>query len=243
MNKDETMWVNNDIALDKHMTWNKFLEEENKKEYYQLLKEFVKTERKTKEVFPASPMLFNHFKYTPVDKVCVVILATEPYPIDINDGLAWSVNHPQGSPALDNIKEEIRNDWAPMFKNMDDIFKTNLLIQWAQQGVLLHNVRLTVEKNKPGSHKKKGWEMFTGNMLQMLSLERKNVVYMLWGKAANEMRPYINEQNNLVLTATHPHPKMASQGGWFGQRHFTKTDAHFKKLWPQGKVVINWFLL
>lgn len=225
------------------MNWNDFLQEEGKKEYFKVLKDFIKEERLTKEIYPAKEQLFIPFKYTPFDNVKVVILATEPYTVDVNDGLAWSVRSHEISAPLKNILEEVRNDWAPLFKDKDQIFKTNSLVQWAQQGALLWNVILTVEKKNPGAHKNKGWEMFTAAMLQLLSKEKKGVVYMLWGKAAMEMAPYINHYDNLVLTATHPHPRMANKGGWFGCRHFTKCDKYIVEKFHGSKLSINWFLL
>ena len=226
------------------MTWDEFIKQEGNKDYFKALKTFVKEERATKKIYPKSDEIFNPFRYCPIDKIKVVILGTEPYPVDVNDGLAWSVRGQKISPALANIFKEIKDqDTQVNGYDIDYLFKSNQLISWALDGVLLWNVVVTVEDNKPGSHKDKGWEVFTIEMIKMLNKEKKNIVYMLWGKAAREMVPFIDSQNNLVLLATNPHPKMASRGGWYKNRHFIQCKEYINKHFLNKKVPPLWFIL
>lgn len=226
------------------MTWDEFIKQEGNKDYFKALKTFIKEERVTKKIYPKPEEIFNPFRYCPIDEIKVVILGSEPYPVDVNDGLAWSVRGQKISPALANIFKEI-HEQDPHVKGLhvDDLFKRNQLMSWALDGVLLWNVVVTVEDGKVGSHKDKGWENFTIEMIKMLNKEKKNLVYMLWGKAAREMTPFIDPQNNLVLLATNPHPKMASKGGWYKNRHFIQCKEYINKHFFNKKLPPLWYIL
>ena len=146
-------------------TFEKIIEQEKQKDYYKELIEFVDSEYKSKTIFPPKENIFEAFKYTPLDKVKVVILGQDPYHGEGEaHGLAFSVNHGiKIPPSLKNIYKEINLEYGY------DIPNTGYLVNWAKQGVLLLNTVLTVEKDKPASHKAKGWEVFTDRIISILS--------------------------------------------------------------------------
>lgn len=225
--------------------WKGFINSEMDKEYGKALKQFVTEERKTKFIYPPSQDVFNAFLYCDYYDLSVVILGQDPYHSPATaHGLAFSSLQSSVPPSLQNIFLEIRNDYFPEFRQVQvNLFKSNNLVQWAEQGVLLLNTILTVEKGQPLSHKNKGWEEFTKNTVLFLNDHPERLVYMLWGNNAKEYKQYINTERHLVLEANHPSPMSANRGGWFGCKHFTKANDFIKKTRWNRHTGINWSIL
>ncbi|MCA9380403.1 uracil-DNA glycosylase [Candidatus Dojkabacteria bacterium] len=213
-------------------SWNKILKSEFEKEYFLKLIEFVKTEYKTGTIYPPGPLIFNAFNLTPFDKVKVVILGQDPYhgPNQAH-GLAFSVTSKVVKPpSLKNIYKELHSDL-----NIE-IPETGDLSRWAKQGVFLLNSVLTVRKSSPGSHSKKGWEQFTDSVIQSLSDNRENLVFLLWGNYAKAKKTIIDESKHLILEAPHPSP-FSADSGFFGCRHFSKANDYLDE---NNISTINW---
>ena len=169
-------------------------------------------------------MVFNAFELCPFDSVKVVILGQDPYHgVNQAHGLAFSV---QDSitipPSLKNIYKELEKDLGT------PISKSGNLERWAKQGVLLLNTTLTVESGKAGSHQGWGWETFTDAVIQKISDTKENIVFLLWGKYAQEKGKIIDAGKHLVLTAAHPSP-LSAYNGFFGCQHFSKTNIYLRK--------------
>lgn len=215
-----------------HDTWFSVLEEEFEKPYFQQLKEFLKAERKQFVVYPPGSLIFQAFNCTPFHEVKVVLIGQDPYhgPGQA-EGLSFSV--PRGikpPPSLINIFKEMKNDLGlepPSHGHLG---------AWSLQGVLLLNAVLTVRAGQPGSHRGKGWEQFTDQVIQVLSEQREHLVFFLWGKYAQEKASLIDETKHLVLRAAHPSPYSAASG-FFGCKHFSKANAF---LIQHGISPINW---
>jgi uracil-DNA glycosylase len=214
-------------------SWKSKLSNEFEKQYFQDLVSFVKTEYKSKEVYPAGKLIFNAFEKCSFENTKVVILGQDPYhgPGQAN-GLSFSVNdgiaHP---PSLQNIFKEIKNDIGiapPQSGNLE---------RWAAQGVLLLNATLTVRANEAGSHQKQGWEQFTDAVIQTISEQKENVVFMLWGAYAQKKGGKIDSQKHFILKSKHPSPLSANQGGWFGMSHFSQCNNY---LTAKGLEGIEW---
>ncbi len=223
-----------------HESWREKLNE------YFNTKEFKKTAHKarqayldkSKTIFPHPTKIFNAFNTTPFNQVKVVILGQDPYhnPKQAH-GLAFSVpNGVPAPPSLQNILKELHDDLS-LSNNHEKTSQTDLT-PWAKQGVLLLNSVLTVEKNKPGSHANMGWELFTDKVIQILSNEKKHLVFILWGVYAKSKQSLIDTNKHLALTAPHPSP-LSAHKGFFGCRHFSKTNAYLKQ---NGIEPINWEL-
>lgn len=216
-----------------HNSWKKQLKDEFEKEYFQELKSFVKEEYEVKTCFPLEENIFEAFIRTPFDEVKVVILGQDPYhgPRQAH-GLCFSVY--EGSkvpPSLKNIYKEIEADIAK------PIPFTGNLERWANQGVLMLNAVLTVRAGEAGSHKKKGWEKFTDKVIEVISKEKENIVFLLWGGPAKKKGAKIDSSRHLVFTSGHPSPLSAIRGHWFGNKHFSKTNDYLK---AHGKEPIDW---
>lgn len=205
-------------------TWKAVLENEFAMPYMQALKQFLKAEKAAgKVIYPRGSLMFNAMNSTPFDRVKVVILGQDPYhgPGQAH-GLSFSV--PQGvapPPSLVNIFKEIEQDLgihAP---------KHGYLQSWADQGVLLLNSVLTVERYKAASHKGQGWEQFTDAIINALNQQRDNLVFLLWGSYAQQKGKFIDRQRHLVLTSPHPSP-LSAHRGFFGNRHFSKANAYLQ---------------
>ena len=216
-------------------SWKEVLKDEFKKPYFKQITEHIKTEKEQgKTIYPPGPLIFNAFEQTPFDKVKVVLLGQDPYhgPRQAM-GLSFSVPdgvHPP--PSLVNIFKELHEDvGAPIPKHGD-------LTKWAQQGVMLLNASLTVRAGEPNSHSKVGWHQFTNTVIEKISIEKRDVVFLLWGKFAQEKTELINEKKHHVLKAAHPSP-FAADKGFFGCRHFSKTNSYLMK---QGMDPIDWAL-
>ncbi|MEO6851772.1 MAG: uracil-DNA glycosylase [Mucilaginibacter sp.] len=217
--------------------WKEVLKSEFTKPYFLEIVTFIKTEIFAgKTIYPPGPLIFNAFNQTPFDKVRVVILGQDPYhnPGQAH-GLSFSV--PAGikpPPSLVNIYKEIRSDLdIAMPANYGD------LTRWAEQGVLLLNAMLTVRANEPASHSKIGWMNFTDAVIQKISDQKKGVVFLLWGKFAQEKQVLIDETKHFLLKAAHPSP-FSAHNGFFGCKHFSKTN---NLLTQQGLPAIDWKLL
>ncbi len=216
-------------------SWNKELSHEYNKPYFQHLITFLKTEKAAgKIIYPAGPLIFNAFNKTPFNNVKVVLLGQDPYhnPGQAN-GLCFSV--PDGitkPPSLINIFKELCSDTGIAFP------ATGNLEKWAEEGVLLLNASLTVRKNEPASHSKTGWLEFTDAVISKISDNKKGIVFLLWGKFAQEKQSLIDETKHHVLKAAHPSPFSADKG-FFGCRHFSKTNA---LLMEEGMGPVDWKL-
>ena len=216
-------------------SWKKRLIDEFKKPYMRKLSDFLKAEkREGKEIFPVGSEIFSAFDCTPFYKVKVVILGQDPYHgRGQAHGLSFSVKEGvQPPPSLENIFKELKSDVG--FNRP----KSGSLEKWAKEGVLLLNTVLTVEKSKPASHQGKGWENFTNKVLSILNREKTNLVYILWGKKAQEKGVFLNENENLIIQSAHPSPYSAANG-FFDSKPFSKTN---KYLTDNGISPINWEL-
>ncbi|MCS6968733.1 MAG: uracil-DNA glycosylase [Cytophagales bacterium] len=213
-------------------SWKERLQAEFEKPYFRQLVEFVKSEYRTQKVYPPGKLIFNAFDKCPFEEVKVVILGQDPYHGEGQaNGLCFSVaDHIPMPPSLINIFKEIEADLG---KPMPP---TGNLERWAKQGVLLLNATLTVRAGSPGSHQGKGWETFTDAVIRLLAEEKEGLVFMLWGKYAQEKGQFIDKTRHLVLTAAHPSPFSANKG-WFGCRHFSKANEYLRS---RGLEPIDW---
>ena len=216
-------------------SWKKVLKEEFEKPYFQHIITFLKAEKATgKIIYPPGPLIFNAFKQTPFEKLKVVLLGQDPYHNKGQaHGLSFSV--PDGvpkPPSLVNIFKELHSDLGIKIPESGNLEK------WAKQGVLLLNASLTVRKNEPGSHAKIGWLQFTDSVIKKISDEKQGIVFLLWGKFAQEKQAIIDETKHYVLKAAHPSPYSANNG-FFGCRHFSLTN---ELLMKQHKSPIDWKL-
>ena len=216
-------------------TWKAVLKDQFTKDYFLQIATFIKTEKAAgKIIFPPGALMFNAFEKTPFDKVKVVLLGQDPYHNPGQaQGLSFSV--PKGitkPPSLINIFKEIQSDLGIVPSADGNLEK------WAKQGVLLLNASLTVRKNEPGSHSKIGWLEFTDAVIRKLSDEKKGIIFLLWGKFAQDKQVLIDETKHYVLKAAHPSPFSADKG-FFGCKHFSKTN---EILMQQGIQPIDWKL-
>jgi uracil-DNA glycosylase len=213
--------------------WKEVLKHEFTKPYFLQVATHLKTEKATGAVvYPPGSLIFNAFNTTPFDQVKVVILGQDPYhgPGQAH-GLSFSVpDGMQPPPSLVNIYKELQKDTGMA------IPKTGNLTKWAQQGVLLLNAVLTVRANEPASHAKIGWMDFTDAVIRKISEEKKGVVFLLWGKFAQEKQVLIDETKHYVLKAAHPSPFSADKG-FFGCKHFSRTN---ELLGMQGLDPVDW---
>ena len=199
--------------------WKNFIKEEEKKEYYQNLQKFIEEEYKEKEIFPKKTDVFKAFELTDFNNVKVVILGQDPYHGENQaEGLSFSVkNNQKKPPSLRNIFKELEEDMNIKYPD------NNSLISWAEEGVLLLNSTLTVEKGKPGSHQKKGWEIFTDNVIKKLNENSNHIVFILWGNFAKEKEKLLTNENHYVIKSAHPSP-FSAYNGFFGSKPFSKAN-------------------
>lgn len=204
--------------------WDSILTEEYNKEYFKNLIDFIKQEYKNKTIYPKQNEVFNAFRYTDFDNVKVVILGQDPYHgPNQAEGLSFSVsNEVLKPPSLKNIFKELESDLGIPFP------KDNSLKPWAKQGVLLLNAVLTVEEHKPTSHKDKGWEIFTDNVIKTLNKREKPVVFILWGAYARAKKEYITNPKHYIIESAHPSP-FSARNGFFGSKPFSKTNDFLRK--------------
>jgi len=199
-------------------TWDPILEKEFKSEYFKKLGIFVKNEYKQKIVYPKYEHIFDCLRYTDYCDVSVVIIGQDPYHGENEaHGLCFSVmNNVPRPPSLNNIFKELYNDTGIIKKDND-------LTSWAKQGVLLLNSIMTVVKDHPLSHKDKGWEIFTDNIIRSLNNREKPIVFVLWGSYARSKKELITNKNHLIIESVHPSPLSANRG-FFGSKPFSKIN-------------------
>ena len=215
-----------------HKSWHEKLIDEIKKPYIVELKNFLATEKEQKRVvYPPEDLVFNAFSQTPYERVKVVIVGQDPYhgPGQAH-GLSFSVlpgiSQP---PSLKNIFKELHADLGIEIPN------SGCLTSWAQEGVLLLNATLTVRASEPKSHHGRGWELFTDGVIDLLSKKENPIVFLLWGKSAKEKCSKIAGTHHAIYEAAHPSPYSAN--GFFGCRHFSKTNDFLIKT---GQQPVNW---
>lgn len=213
-------------------SWDDFLQNEFRQDYFKKLSAFLKKEYAEKTVYPPKQEVFAAFYYTDLDKVKVVILGQDPYH-EPNQacGLCFAIKPGNPLPkSLQNIYREIHDDLGIQMSN------SSYLVNWAKQGVLLLNTVMTVERGKANSHKDHGWEQFTDNVIRKLNDQDQPIVFLLWGRNAMNKMPLLNNPKHLVLTAAHPSP-LSAYNGFFGCRHFSRTNEFLVK---NGLKPIDW---
>lgn len=222
------------MALDVKIeqSWKALLQEEFDKPYFAELTEFVRAEYKSYRIYPPGSQIFNAFNLCPFDKVKVVIIGQDPYhgPGQAH-GLCFSVNDGVPfPPSLRNIFKEINADTgAP-------IPQSGNLTRWATQGVLLLNATLTVREHSAGSHQRRGWETFTDAVIRIISEQKSNVVFILWGAYAQSKSALIDSSRHLVLRSVHPSP-LSAHAGFFGNHHFSLANDYLVR---NGLTSIDW---
>ena len=214
-------------------SWNALLSSEFEKPYFQALTTFVKKEYSEHICYPKGKEIFAAFDKCPVENLKVVLLGQDPYHGEGQaNGLSFSVRdgiaHP---PSLVNIFREIQEDLKLPYPESGN------LSRWAEQGVLLLNATLTVRANMAGSHQGQGWETFTDAVIKSISDNCQHIVFLLWGSFAKKKIALIDTQKHCVLSSGHPSPLSANRGYWFGNKHFSKTNAYLSSV---GKQVIDW---
>ena len=200
--------------------WYEKLQDVFSSEQYKNLETWLNNEYKTKTIYPKPENVFNALNLVKFDNVKVVIIGQDPYhnPRQAH-GLSFSVEDDISiPPSLQNIYKELNTDVGCYIPNNGNLTK------WAKQGILMLNSVLTVEKNKPNSHKNRGWEMVTTKIVELLNQREDPVIFLLWGTNAKNIGKNINKERHYILTAIHPSPMSANQGGWFGCKHFSKTN-------------------
>ena len=216
--------------------WKEVLKDEFSRPYFEQIVHFLKAEKMAgKTIYPPGPLIFNAFDQTPFDQVKVVIIGQDPYhgPGQAH-GLCFSVQAGvKPPPSLVNIYKEIQSDIGIKMS-----LEKGDLTPWAKQGVLLLNAALTVRANEPFSHSQIGWAQFTDAVIRKIDKEKEGVIFLLWGKFAQEKQQLINATRHHVLKAAHPSPFSADKG-FFGCKHFSKTN---ELLLQQGKDPINWMI-
>ena len=200
------------------MDWNSFIKEEEKKDYFIKLKSFVESEYKSKICYPPYENIYEAFRLTNFDDVKVVILGQDPYHEENQaHGLSFSVLCKKLPPSLKNIYKEMENDLNIKINQDGD------LTYLAEQGVLLLNTTLTVEAHKANSHSKKGWDIFTDNVIKELNKANRPIVFILWGNNSRSKAQLITNPNHLIIESAHPSP-LSAYHGFFGSKPFSKTN-------------------
>ena len=207
-------------------SWKNILQPEFDKSYFKDLTAFVKSEYQNHTCYPKGSAIFAAFDFCALDDLKVVIIGQDPYhgPNQAN-GLSFSVSDGiQHPPSLINIFKEISTDLNQEYPQSGNLEK------WAKQGVLLLNATLTVRAHEAGSHQKKGWETFTDEVIKQVSKEKEDVVFLLWGGFAKKKSKLIDKKKHHILESGHPSPLSANRGYWFGNQHFSKTNAFLKSI-------------
>ena len=214
------------------MHWDTIIQNEKAKDYYKNLDKFIEKRYAETTVYPPKEKIFNAFSLTAYENLKVVILGQDPYHQKYQaQGLAFSTpSELKNPPSMVNILKEIRSDIGFSF------CANGNLIPWAKQGVLLINTIFTVEDSSPKSHAKRGWEIFTDNIIKYISQNNKDIVFILWGSQAIQKSKIIDEKKHHILTSVHPSP-LSSYRGFFGCKHFSKTNEILKSI---GKNEIKW---
>lgn len=227
--------TNNDDRIKLEDSWKNALRGEFEQPYMAQLREFLRTEKAAgKEIYPPGPLIFNALNLTPLDQVKVVILGQDPYhgPQQAH-GLCFSVQAGVATPpSLQNIYKELHRDLnipLPRHGNLQS---------WAEQGVLLLNTTLTVERGMAAAHAGKGWQHFTDRIIEVVSAQRPHLVFLLWGAHAQSKQKLIDATKHLVLTSPHPSP-LSAHRGFIGNGHFSRTN---KFLQQHDLTPIDWCL-
>lgn len=221
-------------------SWDEILKEEFKKEYYLNLRQFLKNEYMTRRIYPDMYSIFNAFKLTAYEDVKCVILGQDPYhgPNQAH-GLAFSVQKGVDKPpSLKNIFKELAVEMAESQGISMRIPSHGCLEEWARRGVMLLNTCLTVRAGQAGSHRKKGWEIFTDKVIETLSNRREPMVFILWGNPARAKKSLIDGSRHLIVEGTHPSP-LSAHTGFFGGNYFIKANDFLKQ---QGKEPVDWVI-
>ena len=217
-----------------HNSWQTILTDEFEKEYYQKLRNFLKKEYTTQKIHPDMYHIYEALELTPYEKVKVVILGQDPYHgVNQAHGLSFSVQPGvKIPPSLNNIYKELQSDLgiSPV--------KHGNLVSWAKQGVLLLNTVLTVREGQAYSHRGKGWEILTDKIIEKLNDREKPIVFILWGKPAQEKMKMIDKSRHIILTSAHPSP-LSAHRGFLGSKPFSKTNDALMAL---GETPIDWQL-
>ncbi len=198
--------------------WDIVLADEMKKDYFKELGFFIKSEYKNKTIFPPYENIFDALRYTDYDEIKVVILGQDPYHgLGEANGLCFSVHEDvQMPPSLRNIFKELENDLGIVRDKKD-------LSDWAKQGVLLLNAIMTVEKDKPLSHKDRGWEIFTDNIIKYLNDREQPIIFVLWGGFARSKKNLITNKKHYIIESAHPSP-LSAYRGFFGSKPFSQIN-------------------
>lgn len=215
-------------------SWKEVLFDQFQQPYFEELRNFIVAEKSQYQIFPPGSLIFNAFNLTPFNEVKVVILGQDPYHnVGQAHGLCFSVQdgvqHPK---SLINIFKEMQDDVGttiPVSGNLE---------KWAKQGVFLLNATLTVRAHQAGSHQNHGWEKFTDSVIRALSDKREGLVFLLWGNYARAKSSLIDTSKHFILETVHPSP-LSAYNGFFGCKHFSKTNEILKNL---GKAEIDWQL-
>ncbi len=213
--------------------WRTILAKEFDASYFEQLTKFVANAYQTSTCYPPKEAIFKAFEHCAFQDIKVVLIGQDPYHGSQQaNGLCFSVaaetKHP---PSLVNIYKELASDLSVSIPTSGDVS------HWAKQGVLLLNATLTVAEGNAGSHQKKGWEQFTDAVIEKISTERTGVVFLLWGGFAHKKGRKIERSKHAVFTTGHPSPLSANRGYWFGNKHFSKTNAYLES---NGKTPILW---
>lgn len=205
--------------------WQTILLSTIEKPYFQDLLLLVDNAYKTATCFPPKDLIFEAFNRCLFEDLKVVIIGQDPYHGEGEaNGLCFSVNDGvKIPPSLRNIFREINDDFQSVFMP-----NSGNLLRWAKQGVLLLNATLTVEKDRPNSHKSFNWTIFTDAVIEKISAEKAQVVFLLWGNFAQKKAILIDGKKHLILQTGHPSPMSANQGKWFGNKHFSSANAYLK---------------
>lgn len=217
------------VQLEK--SWQKVLQDEFEKDYMKQLENFLLSENQTGQIiYPPSDQIFAALDFTPFENVKVVVIGQDPYHGSGQaHGLSFSVN--KGT----DIPPSLRNIYKELVADVGITMPTHgYLKHWADQGVLLLNATLTVRANEAGSHQKKGWEIFTDEIIRQLSARRKDLVFLLWGNFAKSKKALID--GHKILEAAHPSP-LSAHNGFFNCKHFSQTNAF---LVEKGMSPIDW---
>ena len=207
------------------MQWIDIIELEKKKEYFRELKKFIDKRYEETTVYPPKNKIFTAFSLCKYENLKVVILGQDPYhQPNQAQGLAFSTpKEIKNPPSMVNILKEIEDDIG------ETVCADGDLTSWAKDGVLLINTLLTVEDSKPQSHKNRGWEIFTDNIIKYISQNKEGIVFLLWGASAIKKSSLIDRDKHTILTAPHPSP-LSAYRGFFGSKHFSKTNEILKNL-------------
>ncbi|MDX8361013.1 uracil-DNA glycosylase [Cytobacillus sp. IB215316] len=205
--------------------WSQLLEEEFNKTYYKKLRQTLKQEYNTETIYPDMYSIFNALHHTPYHKVKVVIIGQDPYhgPNQAH-GLSFSVQPGiPVPPSLKNIYKELQNDIGCTIPNH------GYLLKWTEEGVLLLNTTLTVRKGQPSSHRGLGWELFTDKIIEVLNEREKPVIFILWGRHAQEKQKLVSNSHHFIIESPHPSPFSANRG-FFGSNPFSKANSYLRQI-------------